>query len=225
MITIGQRRVAEELAKSYMKHPDSWRILCMLINVDSEYKILSEKLRILEKLFNTEKTNSLIFYLEVFRCYREKSTSLKKLGMFEIRVLLFAAKYGLMTKELALYTANLASQSKAYDKHLFQTLVLCYKAYPESMILTSICTLLIKGNCVGKEYFEWYEKAVEEELKSHSFTNLYGISGCRYVSEAIATICIFIFFTIGYCDTFLLPVRAIFYNLYWLRTLQYVCFS
>ncbi|CUQ59496.1 Uncharacterised protein [Dorea longicatena] len=33
------------------------------------------------------------------------------------------------------------------------------------MILTSICTLLIKGNCVGKEYFEWYEQAVEEELK------------------------------------------------------------
>lgn len=163
--TIGQRRVAEELAKSYMKHPDSWRILCMLINVDSEYKILSEKLRILEKLFDADRTNSLLFYLEVFRCYREKSTSLKKLGMFEIRVLLFAAKYGLMTKELALYTANLASQLKSYDKHLFQTLVLCYKQYPESMILTSICTLLIKGNCVGKEYFEWYEKAVEEELK------------------------------------------------------------
>ena len=35
---IGQRRVAEELSRSFMKHPDSWRILCMLIEVDSNIK-------------------------------------------------------------------------------------------------------------------------------------------------------------------------------------------
>ena len=46
--SIGTRRVAEELSKSYMKHPDSWKILCMLVNVDSEYKIISERLRALE---------------------------------------------------------------------------------------------------------------------------------------------------------------------------------
>ena len=80
--SIGQRRVAEELSKSYMKHPESWKILCMLINVDSEYKILSERLRVLEKLFDEEKVHSLIFYLEAFKCYSEKSSSLKKLGMF-----------------------------------------------------------------------------------------------------------------------------------------------
>lgn len=163
--TIGQRRVAEELSKSYMKHPESWKILCMLVNVDSEYKILNERLRILENLFYEEKTHSLIFYLEAFRCYREKSSSLKKLGMFEVRVLYFAVKYQLMTKELALYTANLASQLKVFDKHLYKTLVLCYQMYPESMILTAICTLLIKGNNVDSQYFKWYEKAVESELK------------------------------------------------------------
>ena len=85
--------------------------------------------------------------------------------MFEVRVLFFAAKYKLMTKELALYTANLASQLKRFDKHLYNTLVLCYKMYPESMILTSICTLLIKGNCVDNVYFRWYEKAVKSEQK------------------------------------------------------------
>ena len=163
--SIGQRRVAEELSKSYMKHPESWKILCMLINVDSEYKILSERLRVLEKLFDEEKVHSLIFYLEAFKCYREKSSSLKKLGMFEVRVLSFAAKYKLMTKELALYTANLASQLKHYDQHLYDTLVLAYEMYPESMILTAICTLLIKGNVIDSSCFAWYEKAVESELK------------------------------------------------------------
>lgn len=161
----GQRRVAEELSKSHLKHPDSWRILCMLINVDSEYKIMTERLRVMEKLFEEERVHSLIFYMEAFRCYREKSTTLKKLGTFEVRVLAFAVKYKLMTKELALYAANLASQLKHYDKHLFQTLAGAYEMYPESMILTSICTLLIKGNRIDHEYFCWYERAVEAELK------------------------------------------------------------
>ena len=66
-----------------------------------------------------------------------KSSSLKKLGMFEVRVLLFAVKYKLMTRELALYTANLASQMKTFDKHLYDVLVLAYKMYNESMILTA----------------------------------------------------------------------------------------
>ncbi len=40
-----------------------------------------------------------------------------------------------------------------------------YEMYGESMILTSICTLLIKGSCTEQKYFKWYEKAVESELK------------------------------------------------------------
>ena len=163
--TIGQRKVAEELSKMFMKHPDSWKVLCMLVEVDSEYKIYSERLRVLEKQFYEEKSHSIWFYFQAFRCFRDKSSSLKKLGVFEVRVLLFAVKHKLMTRELALYTANLASQIKTYDRHLYDVLALSYKMYNESMILTSICTLLIKGNCVENSYFRWYEKAVESELK------------------------------------------------------------
>ncbi|MDE8707618.1 DUF5717 family protein, partial [[Ruminococcus] torques] len=76
--TIGQRKVAEELSKSFMKHPDSWKILCMLVEVDSENKIYSERLRDLEKQFYDEKSHSFWFYLQAFKCYREKSSSLKK---------------------------------------------------------------------------------------------------------------------------------------------------
>ena len=163
--TIGQRKVAEELSRSFMKHPDSWKILCMLVEVDSEYKIYSERLRALEKQFYEDKSHSIWFYLQAFRCFRDKSSSLKKLGMFEVQVLLFAVKYKLMTRELALYTANLASQMKVFDRHLYDVLVQAYEMYNESMILTAICTLLIKGNCVESCYFKWYEKAVENELK------------------------------------------------------------
>lgn len=174
--SIGQRRVAEELEKSYLKHPESWRILCMRVNVDSEFKITSEKLRVLEQHFYSVKSHSVWFYLEAFRCFREKSSALKKLGVFEVRVLLFAVKHKLMTKELALYTANLASQQKHFDPYLFQVLTLAYDMYDESMILTAICTLLIKGNCTEHSCFKWYEKAVESELKIAQLYEYYMVS-------------------------------------------------
>lgn len=163
--SIGQRRVAEELAKSYMKNPQSWKILCMLVQVDSEYKIYSERLRVLEKHFDEYRTSNALFYMQALSCFKEKSSTLKKLGCFEIRVLHFGARRGLLSRELALYTANLASQQKAFDRMLYETLVLIYETYQESMILTAICTLLIKGNQVSTEFFPWFKLAVDKELK------------------------------------------------------------
>ena len=163
--TLAQRKVAEELSKYYLKNPHSWMILVMLVQVDSQYKIYSERLRMLETLFTQNRTRSTLFYFEAFKCYKDRTSSLKKLGVFEVRVLLFACKYKLMTKELALYASNLASQLKVFDTHLFDALVQCYEMYPETMILSSIVALLVKGECVDSKYFPWYEKAVAEELK------------------------------------------------------------
>ena len=88
----------------------------MLVEVDSEYKIYSERLRALEKQFYEDQLQKyLVLSAGVPAAFREKSSSLKKLGMFEVRVLLFAVKHKLMTRELALYTANLASQMKQFD--------------------------------------------------------------------------------------------------------------
>ena len=163
--SLGLRRVAEELSRSFLKNPNNWRIACMMVQVDSGYKIYSERLRVLEDLFYRIKPANTLFYLEAFKCFRDKTNSLKKLGMFEVSTLLFGAKHNLMTKELALYTANLASQIKSFDKLLYKTLMLSYDMYPEPMILASICSLLIKGNCIDTVYFRWYERAVSEELK------------------------------------------------------------
>ncbi|MDD3360097.1 MAG: DUF5717 family protein [Hespellia sp.] len=162
--SVGQRKVAEELSRTYLKNPDNGLILCMLVNVDQEFKLFHERLRMLEQQYYRG-THNVALYMEAYKCYREKSNTLKRLGEFEVHVLAFALKYKMLTKELALYTANLASQQKQFDKHLYDVLAGAYKMFEEPMILTAICTLLIKGNCSEQEYFKWYEKAVDSELK------------------------------------------------------------
>ena len=157
-------RVLDEIGKTYLRHQDSWPLLNMLLNLDPRYQNPYKRIEVLEQQFDFD-THEVLFYLAAYMCYQEKPTLLKKLGRFEIQVLNFASKYRLMTKELALYVANFASQQKNYSDALFRILERIYKMYQETMILNTICTLLIKGNKTQQRYFEWYQRAVEEELK------------------------------------------------------------
>lgn len=157
-------RVLDEIGKNYMKHQDSWPLLQMLLDLDPRYKNPMKRIEILEQQFSYE-NHQVLFYLEAYGCYMEKPTLLKKLGKFEMQVLNFASKHRIMTRELALYVANFASQQKNYNEALFHVLERIYKMYDEPMILNTICTLLIKGNKTQQRYFEWYQKAVDAEIK------------------------------------------------------------
>ena len=157
-------RVLDEIGKTYMRHQDSWALLRMILYLDPRYKNPFKKIEVLEQQFQYG-IHEVLFYLEAYMCYQEKPTLLKKLGAFEIQVLNFASKYRLMTKELALYVSNFASQQKNYSDAMFRILERIYKMYSEPMILNTICTLLIKGNKTQQRYFVWYQRAVDAELK------------------------------------------------------------
>lgn len=157
-------KVLDEIGKTYMKHQDSWMLLQMLLKLDPRYKNPYKRLEVLEQQFEFG-IHDVLFYLEAFLCYKEKPVLLRKLGKFEIQVLNFASKYRLMSKELALYVANFASQQKSFSEPLFHILERIYKEYEETFILNTICTLLIKGNKTQKRYFIWYQRAVDAELK------------------------------------------------------------
>ena len=157
-------RVLDEIGKTYLRFQDSWLLLYMLLRLDSRYKNPTKRLEVLEQQF-TFGTNSALFYLEAYLCYQEKPALLKKLGTFELQVLNFAAKYRLMSKEIALYISNFASQQREFKDSVFRILEKTYKLYPEPTILNAICLLLIRGNKTERKYFPWYQKAVESDFR------------------------------------------------------------
>lgn len=168
-------RVVEELNRLYIKYPHSWQILCMLVNLDTKYRNYSDRIKMLEDQFYNG-ANQILFYAESYICFQEKVILLRKLDGFEIQVLNFATKYKIITKELALYAAELISHQKSYNRKLVQILERAYQMYEDSRILTALCMQLIKGNKVGKEYFRWYEKAVQQELKIAQLYEYYMMS-------------------------------------------------
>ena len=158
-------RVIDEIGKTYLRHQDSWALLAMLLMLDPQYRDSYRRIKVLEQQFYSYGANHVLFYQKAYLCYQDRSNLLKKLGKFELHVLNFATKYRLITRELALYVANLASQQKHYDSGLFRILERIYEMYEEPMILNAICTLLIKGNKMQQRYFVWYQRAVDAELK------------------------------------------------------------
>ncbi len=74
----------------------------MLIDIDPEYKKLQQKLQVLNATAKNG-ANQVILYWQAYRCFLEKPTCLKKLSAFEVQILNFAQKHGVLTKEIALY--------------------------------------------------------------------------------------------------------------------------
>lgn len=173
--TVSQMRALDEINRLYIKHPYSWQLLCMLINLEPKYRDYNDRIRVLERQFFNG-SNQVLLYAEAYTCFQEKVLLLRKLDSFEIQILNFATKYRIITKELALYAADLISQQKKYNKKLVRILERAYEMYEDNGILNALCMQLIKGNKVGTEYFKWYEKAVEKELKIAQLYEFYMMS-------------------------------------------------
>lgn len=162
--TLYTNQVVEELNRVYQKYPKSWRLLCMLVNLDTKYRDYADRIELLEKAI-TEGANQVLLLSEAYICFQERVLLLRKLDTFEIRIMNFAAKYQLMTRELALHLADLVIRQRHYDKRLVKIMEKAYDMYEEPKILNAICMQLIKGNKAGSAYLKWYQKAVEQEMK------------------------------------------------------------
>lgn len=159
--------VVEEI---YNRNRGNWRIAWLLLYLSEEYvKSPSRRWMLLEELFQYH-CNSPVIYIEAWHLLCMNPAMLMKLNTFEIQILLYALKNDLMKDEIVLQIVYLAQKQKTYSKPLFRILAGCYEKKPQNDVLHAICTLLIKGNCQGEEYFPWYQAGVEQNLR---ITRLY----------------------------------------------------
>lgn len=160
----------EKIKQIYATRNDSWMILWILFYLDESYdNNLSIKLaRIKEKFL--QGMSSPIMYYEAATIFIESPEFLRVLDSFELQVLNFASREGIISKQLAIQVAELAMTVKTFNKLLFSILAELYDMYGTKHILSAIVSMLIKGNKTESKYFFWYEEAVNEEIK---LTSLY----------------------------------------------------
>ncbi|MBQ9644064.1 MAG: hypothetical protein IJV26_08505 [Lachnospiraceae bacterium] len=164
------RAVEEKLRRD----PSNWRIAWLLMYLSDEYqkkpsmrwKMLSEEFRL--------GSRSPILYIEAYSMVLLNPAILYELGPFELSILGYAAKEGILSSGVMSQINYLAQRSKLFSVQLFRILVKGYEddqlAHLRNETLSCICSLLIKGNVSDKKYFGWFQRGVEAQLQ---ITRLY----------------------------------------------------
>lgn len=184
---------AEKVSDLYVRNRGNWRIAWLLMYLSEEYiKSPVRKWGLLEELF-TYRCTSPVIYIEAWHLLCMNPAMLMKLGLFEQQILSFAVKNGLMKEEIILQAVYLAQKEKAYSGSILRILKGFYAVQPRNDILHAICTLLIKGNCYGAAYFEWYKAGVEQNLRITRLYEYYMMSAPLDYSEPLPKIVLMYF--------------------------------
>ncbi|MBS6196352.1 MAG: hypothetical protein KH828_12310 [Clostridiales bacterium] len=169
--TEEQREYADSrVANLYQMNPGSRILLSVLFEISEEYKNSdARQLYMLEEIHRLGCTSPFL-YLDAYEKIAKEESHLKKLSPFMVQVLSYAAKHGMLTEELTLRIGHLSEYVKTFRPVLYRLLVRCYEAYPGKNLVDNICKYIMKGNPRKKEYFRWYDLAVEHDIR---ITRLY----------------------------------------------------
>lgn len=110
-----------------------------------------------------------ILYLEAAMVVLENPPLFTIIDVFEIQLLLFMERYGLITEEFAgrIYTA--AESAKDYYPELV-TIMRKFPSEEEERMVKAMCLQYMRGGCRGKEAAQWLEKGILHDCR---ITGLY----------------------------------------------------
>ncbi len=149
---------------------DTWRLLWLLFYMDPAYsRNQSIKLIRIKDACHTGCTSP-IMYIEALSVMNAQPVLLRVLNRFELRVLNFGCKYGLITKKLAHHAAALICSEKVATEPMLRILYSLYTQFAEDDILAALVTHMIRNELVDGRCFLLYEKGI---LRGLRITQLY----------------------------------------------------
>ena len=168
--------VLNEIETACMNQPGEWRLAWLLIYMEDEYARGAEaKWQLLEEQFERGCTSPILL-CEAVLLLQNYPKLLMKLGVFEQNVLWYAAKNHVLKGDAVEKLQYLAAREESFSKLLFRTLCEVYRVTKAPQTVAAICRMLILGERVGTEYFEWYALGVSLEVRVTKLYEYYMMS-------------------------------------------------
>lgn len=168
--------VLNEIETAYMNQDGEWRLAWLLIYMEDEYARGAEfKWHLLEEQFGRG-CSSPVLLCEAVLLLQSHPKLLMKLGIFEQSVLWYAAKNHVLKGDVVEKLQYLAAREERFSQLLFRTLCEVYRVNKAPQTVAAICRMLILGEKVGVEYFEWYALGVALELRVTKLYEYYMMS-------------------------------------------------
>jgi len=164
------KQAADQIRRIYNEQGESWRVAWLLLYVSKGYEMhAAAKWMLLEEQFAHGCTSPII-YFEAVQLLNRNPALLRKLDRFELQVLYYGNKKGILSLDLLEQVYYLAGKVKDFSPLLYRILEKCYEKSLDERIIKEICTLLIKGGHVEKKYYHWFKLGIETGVR---ITNLY----------------------------------------------------
>ncbi len=168
--------VAAEVEDMYKRNRNDYRILWTLMYLDEDLSSNhSQKIELIEEQYRNG-CRSPIMYVEAYQYYVNNPVTLNRLNEFEIQILTWAARNGLMNNELCKQVLYLCARTKEFSEGLLRLLIRIYRINEDPDVVSAICSMLIREGKTDTEYFEWYSMGVEMELRITKLYEYYMLS-------------------------------------------------
>lgn len=167
------RDIAGRIKSIYDKDPTNWRVAWVLLKVSSEFRKVPSRMYNFALKQVDMGCRSPLLYVEIANLLNESPTLMMRLEEKERRVILFAAKNGLISEELSRQVSYHAARLKDFDNKIYTALVNLYEKYESKEILEAICMQLLRGGKYGDKYFNWYALAIENNLPLNNLYEAY----------------------------------------------------
>ena len=156
---------AQTVKDIYERGNSDWRILWILLYLDVEMsKNKSLKLLRIKEQFN-KGMRSPVMFLEACLILNEQPLLLRVLNEFEIHVLLFGCKEGIIEDKLLRQAAGLAYNSECRQRLLYRLLTRMYDISQNDDVLEAVCGILIRNGMKGEKYLKWYERGIRKDIR------------------------------------------------------------
>ena len=158
-------KVTGRIRKIYQKNKEDNFLFWMLLFLDEEMnRSRSRRLELIARQLARGK-DSPVLYMEAYRILQKDPYLLAHASAFARKVLNWAAKELVISREIARQACRLEPEIAEYHPIWYEVLVSCYEAYPEKEMLRAICSYCMRWNCYGERYFQWYQLGLEKDLR------------------------------------------------------------
>lgn len=163
-------QVYSQVKKFYENGYDTYKVLWILfyLGPDSESNKSIKLIRIKDTV-NTGCTSP-VMYIEALNIINAQPVLLRVLNQFEMRVINYGCKNGIITEKLAMQIADVAANEKNISINTLIILKKLYEQFDKDEILTVLVPQMIRMGMTGDNCFEIYEKGV---LRGLRITRLY----------------------------------------------------
>lgn len=162
--------MTHEVELIFYENPDSVLLFWVLLFLRDQYFDDSAgKLKDI-KYWVLRGCSSPYLYIEAYYLISQDPYLIKELSVFELRILSWAVKEKVLTKELAGAIFEAVDLAGGFDNRVYELLTAAYEICPEAEYVGIICSYLIKGHKNDTCFHKWFELGIENKLR---LTGLY----------------------------------------------------